>query len=322
MDLSKYFFNTNFTIAKNYKFLDGIYTTKCKEYLSQMRFVMHKLNKDDPFNEQQKDQCGNLGEKNVKTEENEIFKTELIGFEHLNQKKIDLNENFFEPHFYKYQKLDLIGKDIFLNEEQRNNLRIFLFSNYKNLAKYADKFEDNFIKKLAESTFKKSIEDNEKQYKKYINKYITKNDLLKFIEYNKNDILFEMFYNYDIFNEKNFEKKQKSILRFIFSHFLSEMGNLWLEFFDPNYSVYDPLQKDFVNQLKALNYLVYNIKKENYPRAYSCFANINTNNNLIYKIKDNLEVMAKNQIFCDIIENHIDASQYYREQKKYNVHTL
>jgi len=316
LDLSKYFFNSNFTIAKNYKFLDGIYTTKCKEYLSQMRFIMYKLNRDDHFYKNEREDLENNKEKNQYFNENEKILQENIQNQKSTIKRTFIPNKDIETEANKcgYENLDFIQKDIFLNEKQRKNLLKVLYSNYVNLGNYANKYEDKFINELVESTKNEKI-DNDK-YINDINLYKSKKELLNYIEDNKHDILFEIFYNYDIFKDNYNEKKKKSLLRTLISHLLSEIGDIWFEYFNQNYSVTDPDKKDFVNQIKAINYLLYNIKKEDYPRAYSCFSNIHSKNNLIYKIKKNIEVMAKNQILCDIVENHIDASQYYKERKK------
>lgn len=313
LDLSKYFFNRNFSIEKNYKFLDGIYATKCKEFLSQIRFVMHKFNKDNPFGDQQKVNIKEISKKSESIIPIQIDNLKNQKYDEFsNDNKNIINE--LGPSMY--QKLNFIGRDIFLNEEQIKNLRKCLFSNYKYLSKFAEKFDDNFTKELINNLFKKNQQNHNKEMTDYIDNYVTKNELLKYIEDNKKDILFEIFFNYDVFNVKNFDYSQKSrIFRFIVSHLFSELGNFWIEFFNPRYSVTDTEKKDFINQIKALNYLVHNIKNEDYPRAYACFANIHQKNYLINRIKENLEIMAKNQILCDIIENHIDASQYLREQK-------
>jgi len=288
---------------------------------------MHKFNKDNPFftdnkKEITENENNTIYETNI--ENSEINKISSKSINPLNPYTYEIkNDNNSNDAFnFKYKNLDFIGKDLNLNQEQKDNLRKVLFSNYVKLGKYAKKFEDSFIKNLVETSINKKIDNTSDDFvSKDINNFITKTDLLKYIEENKNDILFEIFYNHDIFKENN-KKNSKSLYRFLTCYALSEMGGLWLNFFDPSYSVTDPNKKDFVNQIKALNYLIYNIKNEDYPRAYSCFANIHPNNVLINKIKNNLEIMAKNQIFCDIVENHIDASQYYRERKIYDYYKL
>ena len=282
-----------------------------------MRFVMHKFNKDNPLYEHEK---GYMEHKKEFDEHNDKkkLKLEIVDYEDSSNKKNYIFEQTIDikPNSLNYENLDFVGKDIFLNEEQRKNLLKVLYSNYIKLGKYANKFEDNFIKNLVESTINEK--NNNDRIFCDLNEYITKKEIIKYIENNKQDILFEMFYDYDIFNDNPKEKKQKSLSRFLMSHLLSEMGNTLLKFFDPDYSVTNPIMKDFINQLKAINYLIYNIEKEDYPRAFACFNNIHPKNLLINKLKKNIEVMAKNQIFCDIVENHIDASQLYREQNKYD----
>lgn len=287
-----------------------------------MRFVMHKFNKDDPFFNMEKQNLFNKKEDEKNKESNRKINIQISNEDLVNNINFTPSNNSVTNPTSDYKNLDYIGNEIFLNEGQKNNLRKILYSNYKKLGRYANKFEDNFIKKLVEASINKNVdEDNEENIDK-MNNIISKSEILNFIQTNQHDILFEIFYNYDVFECESHKKKEISIWRLVVSHLLSEMGNIWLEFFNPNYSITDPNKKDFVNQLKAINYLIYNIKKEDYPRAYSCFSNIHPENRLINKIKNNLEVMAKNQIFCDIVENHIDASQYYREQKKYETYRL
>ncbi len=290
---------------------------------------MDKFNKDDPFFNTNKSKLSPIEEEERKIYE--VSKTENDEIQIISSNNIDRgNPNTFEvvnkeptnePFAFKYKNLDFIGKDLFLNDEQRDNLRKILFYNYVKLGKFAKKFEDNFIRNLVEVSINKKVENASDNYvnTNNIKNFITKKELLNYFEDNKNDILFELFYKYDIYKER---KSNTTFLRFIFCHILSEMGDFWVNYFDPKYSITDPTKKDFVNQFKAFNYMIYNIKNEDYHKAYTCFVNIHPDNIMINKVKNYLEIMAKNQIFCDIVENHIDASQYYREQKKYDYYKI
>lgn len=315
LDFSKYFFNTNFSIAKNHKFLDGIYTTKQKESLSVMKFIMHKFNNDDPF----------LTSSSKFEEEKIFYSTDPSNKEAY--KKDILNIDILEPRTYElkfeenkktgiidYENIDMIGKEIYLTQIQRENLKKNFFSNYVKLGKYAKKFNDSFLKNLVEITLNKKIENVSESFidKKYSENFVTKTELLRYFEQNRYDVLYEVFYNYDIFREN--KVKKKTYIRFLFSHLLSELGSFWLDFFNPDFSITDPNTKDFVNQLKALNYIIYHIKNEDYAKAFTCYANIHPDNFYINGVKDKIEILAKNQIFCEIVENHIDGSEYYRDR--------
>jgi len=290
---------------------------------------MNKFNKDDPFFNINKAKLPpeEEDEKHIyeirKIEKEEIDTVTSNNIDRSNPKTLELinKEPTNEISAFKYKNLDYIGKDLYLNEEQRDNLRKILFSNYVKLGKYAKKFEDNFIRNIVEVTINKKVENVSDNYVNMpnIKNFITKRELLKYFEDNKKDIVFELFFHYDIYKEN---KREKSFLRFISSYALSEMGSFWLEFFDPKYSITDPTKKNFINQFKALNYMIYNIKNEDYHKAYACFVNIHPDNMMINKVKCYLEILAKNQIFCDIVENHIDASQYYREEKRYDVYKI
>ena len=90
---------------------------------------------------------------------------------------------------------------------------------------------------------------------------------------------------------------------------LSEFGNVWLEFFNPDFKVTNPESKDFINQFKAVNYIYYYIKKEDYSQAYAYLEYVHPTNKFVNKVKTPLEKLSKTQIFCDIIEAHVEGTQ-------------
>ena len=144
---------------------------------------------------------------------------------------------------------------------------------------------------------------------------MTKNDLLKHFKDNKKNIIFELFFNYDTFENK--EKSENLLLRFFVSEFLSKFGDCWMKYFNPNFSITYISNKDFLNQFKAMNYIIYHINNENYSKAYACYEYVHKNNKNINKVKDSLEILGKNQVFCDVLEYHIEGSQNILDGTKY-----
>ena len=279
INLQKFFNNKILSLEENDKFIDGIYTTRMKESISFMKFIIHKFNIDNPF--------GNDNE-NIDS----LQKTDM----------------------------DFLGKEVFLTDLQRQGLLEKLFKNYIKIGKYAQKFDDQFIENLTENVLGKKLEncDDNIINKDTIKDYVTKQELLKHFSENKEDIFFELFYNYDVYYNQP-EKRSKNLLRFMLSTVLSEFGNVWLEFFNPDFKVANPGTKDFVNQFKAVNYIYYYIKKEDYSQAYAYLEYVHPSNKFVNKVKTPLEKLSKTQIFCDIIEAHVEGTQKYKNEKEYDL---
>jgi hypothetical protein len=289
LNLNKFFNNKILSIEENHKFLDGIYTTRMKESISYIKFIIQKFNTDNPYD----------------------------------------NDNNNDNNKSNY--IDFLGEKILLSDQQRQNLIDNLNTNFIKIGKFAKKFDDEFLENLSEIIVEKKTKKIDKNNNKntetnLINKdllgdYVSKQELIKHFNDNKEDIFFELFYNYDVFYNES-EKTQKNLLRFLVSTFLSEFSNIWLEYFNPLFNVTNPESKDFINQFKAVNYIYYNIKNENYSKAYSNLEYIHPSNIFINKLKLPLEKLSKTQIFCEIMEAHVEGTQKYKDEIKANLQLL
>ncbi len=292
LDLNKFFNNKILSLEENHKFLDGIYTTRMKESISYMKFIIQKFNTDNPYD------------------------------------KEDNNNN--NNNNYS----DFLGKKIILSDQQRQNLIENLYTNFIKIGKFAKKFDDKFLENLSEiiiekkstiNTNTKNDNNNTNSETNLINKdfssiYLSKQELIRHFTNNKEDIFFELFYNYDCFyNESEKTKTPKNLLRFLISTFLSEFSNIWLEYFNPQFNVNNPESKDFINQFKAVNYIYHYIKNENYSKAYSNLEYIHPSNKFINQLKSPLEKLSQTQIFCEIIETHVEGTQKNKDENKANL---
>jgi len=280
INLDKFLNNKILSLEENHKFLNGIYTTRMKESISFMRFIMQKFNTEDTF--------ANSNEVNVNNKHNKDNKDKQMGF---------------------------LGEKILISNQQRESLLENLYKNYIKIGKFAKKFDDEFLANFSEIIIDKKLENLEDNFinKNFIRDYVTKQELLNYFADNKEDIFFELFYNYDNFYLET-KKSPKNLMRFYLCNILSEFSNVWLEYFNPEFNVTNPQTKDFINQFKAVNYIYYNIKEENYIKAYANLEYIHPSNEYINKLKLPLEKLSKTQIFCDIIEAHVEGTQKYKEE--------
>ena len=280
INLDKFLNNKILSLEENHKFLNGIYTTRMKESISFMRFIIQKFNTEDTF---------------------------------ANFKKINLNNNNNKDN--KDKQMGFLGEKILISNQQRESLLENLYKNYIKIGKFAKKFDDEFLANFSEIIIDKKLENLEDNFinKNFIRDYVTKQELLNYFADNKEDIFFELFYNYDNFYLET-KKSPKNLMRFYLCNILSEFSNVWLEYFNPEFNVTNPQTKDFINQFKAVNYIYYNIKEENYIKAYANLEYIHPSNEYINKLKLPLEKLSKTQIFCDIIEAHVEGTQKYKEE--------
>jgi len=280
INLDKFLNNKILSLEENHKFLNGIYTTRMKESISFMRFIIQKFNTEDTF--------ANSNEVNVNNKHNKDNKDKQMGF---------------------------LGEKILISNQQRESLLENLYKNYIKIGKFAKKFDDEFLANFSEIIIDKKLENLEDNFinKNFIRDYVTKQELLNYFADNKEDIFFELFYNYDNFYLET-KKSPKNLMRFYLCNILSEFSNVWLEYFNPEFNVTNPQTKDFINQFKAVNYIYYNIKEENYIKAYANLEYIHPSNEYINKLKLPLEKLSKTQIFCDIIEAHVEGTQKYKEE--------
>ena len=175
-----------------------------------------------------------------------------------------------------------------LNEFQSSyNYSEMIKKNYEKLYQLSSIFEDDYTRSVLENS---SL---------FQNRIHSKSEMLNDFDKIKSDLLFDIiFYN---------KKKQSNFLlpKFFIAHFFSKFTNVWFNLYDPVFNQINEEDSEVVKKIKALNFLDYYLKNENYLEAYHYLKYLIKEHHLrVKELSDKIEVMTKHEIVIDLLENH------------------
>ncbi len=92
-----------------------------------------------------------------------------------------------------------------------------------------------------------------------------KSEILNEFNKTKNHALFSIFFKSQVSLYSNI----KSIFQFILSNLIENTADFWISQFDPNYHGIYSSDSKTVKKIKALGFINYYLKNDNYPEAFS-----------------------------------------------------
>lgn len=200
-------------------------------------------------------------------EENSKFVSELF--------KVKNREVLF---ILKY--LTMKRKETSCNSKREEYTKI-INSNIQRLFYLSKVFKDDFTKNIIENSG-------------LLNKELpNKQSLIKNFDEIKQNIIFNFYF-----------KNDKTIFSFLYSYALSCLYKVFTNSYNPQYNKIAESDSLFVKKIKALNFLKYYIQNESFSEAYSCLQYLDDQSLLIEKIKSDIELLSKNEMVIDLLENH------------------
>ena len=152
----------------------------------------------------------------------------------------------------------LISKNIHLIENSQSSIDQIIAENLNLLYINSKYFNDHFTRTLIE---KSKILDK---------KFVDKTEIFKEFNITKKQTLFSIFFKNHVILCL-FIYNTKSIFQFVFANLVENTVDFWINNFNPNYHMIYSTDSDVVKKIKALSFIHYYLKNDNYPQAFSYF---------------------------------------------------